>query len=114
MVVPSSDAPPPQQRGGLIPPEWPAQAADIVVDTIAKVRDRTTRPAQVLARGLVYGLIAAVLGGAALVLLLILMIRMWSNWVPGDVWILYALIAVAFIATGAVFLGRANRATPAD
>ena len=47
--------------GGMIPDEWPAQAADTIVDTIAKVRDKTTKPAIVASRAIVYGLIAAIL-----------------------------------------------------
>ena len=61
-------APPPAPRsgpGGVIPAEWPAQAADTIVDTIAKVRDKTTKPAIVAARAIVYGLIAAVLSSLA-------------------------------------------------
>ncbi len=104
----------PVGRGGLIPVEWSAQAADTVVDTIAKVRDKTTRPAQLAARGLVYGIIVAVLGTAAFVLVMIGITRAWSNWVPGDVWILYALISVLFTVAGLVCLGRANRTAPAE
>ena len=43
---------------GMIPAEWPVQAADKIVETIATVRDKTTKPALTAARGLVYGLVA--------------------------------------------------------
>ncbi|HRW36344.1 MAG: hypothetical protein KDB04_00110 [Acidimicrobiales bacterium] len=109
-------APPPAPRsgpGGVIPAEWPAQAADTIVDTIAKVRDKTTKPAIVAARAIVYGLIAAVGGLVALVLVLVVTTRMWDNWVPGNVWILYAVYFVLFSGVGLVLLRKANAPAPA-
>lgn len=114
MALPNTDRPVSSTTSGIIPAEWPAQAADLIVDNIAKVRDKTTRPALVVSRGLVYGLLAGVVGVMALVLLLIMVIRAYDNWVPGDVWPLYAGLAVVFIAAGIYSLGRANRLTPAD
>ena len=92
----------------MIPAEWPGQAADVIVDTIAKVRDRTTKPAIVAARGLVYGLMALIVGTVAAVLLLIVVVHMWDNWFPGKVWILYAILFVGFSTGGLVLLRRAN------
>lgn len=110
-------APTPGPRGsgasGMIPAEWPAQAADTIVDTIAKVRDKTTKPIIVAARALVYGLLAAIMGTVAAVLAMILVVRAWDNWVPGDVWVLYVLLAVGFSAGGAVLLRKANDTRPA-
>lgn len=99
---------------GIIPAQWPGQAADLIVDNIAKVRDKTTRPALVVSRGLVYGLLAGVVGAIAFILLLIMVIRAYDNWVPGNVWPLYAGLAVVFVAAGIICLGRANRPSPAD
>lgn len=98
--------------GGMIPSEWPAQAADTIVDTIAKVRDRTTKPAIVAARGLVYGLMAGVVGIIAFVLLLILIVRLWANYVPGHVWVIYAIFFAVFSGLGLWMLRRANAPTP--
>ena len=114
MALPNTDRPVSSTTSGIIPAAWPAQAADLIVDNIAKVRDKTTRPALVISRGLVYGLLAGVVGAMAFVLLLIIVIRAYDNWVPGNVWPLYAGLAVVFIAAGVTFLGRANRLTPAD
>ena len=92
-------APTPDPRG-IIPPEWPAQAADAIVDTIAKVRDRTTRPLIIAVRGLVYGLLVAVGGSLAFFLFLTLIVRIWDNYVPGHVWIIYAIFALVFALIG--------------
>lgn len=113
MAAPTPNAPVPPKSGGLIPQEWSVQAADKVIDTVALVRDKTTRPAQLAARGVVYGLVLAVLGVAVGVLLLVMVVRMWSNWVPGDIWILYALLFAVFTLGGLITLKKANRPAPA-
>lgn len=98
--------------GGLIPAEWSAQAADAVVDLVAKVRDRTTRPALVAARALVYGIVIGVAAVAALVITIVLLLRMYDNWVPGPLWIAYAALAVIFMAAGGFCFVRAGRPGP--
>lgn len=110
-------APTPSPRGtkapqGVIPAEWPAQAADTIVDTISKVRDKTTKPALLAARGLVYGLVAAVIGSVAFFLVLVMIVRIWANYVPGHVWVIYAIFAVVFTGTGLFLLRKANAPRP--
>ena len=93
----------------MIPAEWPAQAADTVVDVIGKVRDKTTKPAILAARALVYGLVAGVVGSIALVLFLVVLIRVLDNYVPGPVWWIYLGLAVVFTIGGIVLIRKANR-----
>lgn len=93
----------------LIPVEWSAQAADTVVDIVAKVRDKTTRPAQVAARALVYGIVVGVAAVTALVLTIVLLLRMYDNWVPGPLWIAYAGLAAILMVSGLVCFARAGR-----
>lgn len=112
MALPSPDRPVSSASRGVIPSDWPAQATDLVVDNIAKVRDKATRPALVISRGLVYGLMAGVVGIIAFILLLIMVVRAYDNWVPGPVWPLYAVLGTAFITGGTICLGRANRPAP--
>lgn len=100
------------RESGIIPTEWSAQAADAVVDAVALVRDKTTRPAQIAARGIVYGIVIAVLGVTALVLTVILLLRMYDNWVPGPLWIAYAALAGVFMIGGLLCFARANRPAP--
>lgn len=99
---------------GVIPAEWPAQAADLVVDTISKVRDKTTKPAIVAARALVYGLLAGIVGVVAFILAMILIVRLWDNYVPGPLWTIYALFFVVFSTGGLVLLRKANAPKVAD
>ena len=92
----------------MVPAEWPKQAADTVVDTIAKVRDKTTKPALVASRALVYGIVIAVVGSVAAVLGLLLLIRLLS-YLPGDIWTVYAGLFAVFTLLGIVLLRKANR-----
>ena len=85
------------------------QAADQIVDTIAKVRDRTTRPALVAARAVVYGLIISVGVVVALVLVITLFIRLYDVYVPGPVWPAYAFISIVSGIGGLVLLHQANK-----
>lgn len=55
----------------LTDPRWPADLADTVERVVGTVKDRATKPAVHVTRGIVFGLLAAFLGVVALVLLLI-------------------------------------------
>ncbi|QXC59832.1 hypothetical protein KSP35_15805 [Aquihabitans sp. G128] len=106
--------PGPTTSNGMIPAEWPAQAADKIVETISTVRDKTTKPALTAARGLVYGLLAAIVGIVAVIVLLALVVRLYANYVPGNVWPLYAGLALAMIFGGLICLKRANNPPAKD
>ena len=106
MALPTS---PNETPKGVVPPEWPTQAADALVGAVAKVRDKTTKPAVIAARAVVYGLVAGVIGLIALVMLLILLIRLANNYLPGHVWWIYAGLFVVFTTAGLVLLKKANR-----
>jgi hypothetical protein len=97
----------------LVPPEWPTQIADTIVDTVGTVRDKTAGPAVRASRGLVYGLVAGILGAMAAVVLLILLIRLADNYLPGPLWIVYLVLGAIFTIGGAVLWIRAFRA-PAE
>lgn len=59
----------------LTDPNWADDTTDTVVRIVDQVRSKTTRPAVLAARGLVFGLLAAFLGLFAFVLLLIVLTR---------------------------------------
>ena len=112
MTDPSSS--PGGSQSGMVPADWPAPAADTVVDVIGKVRDKTTRPAIIAARSLVYGLVAAVVAGIAVVLFLVVLIRILDNYVPGPVWWIYLGLGVVFTLAGIILIRIANRPGPAS
>lgn len=55
--------------------DWPAQVADTIVGYVDQAREKTTGPATKVARTVVYGTLAALLGSAALVLGLVFFVR---------------------------------------
>lgn len=55
----------------LTDPNWAADTTDTVVRVVDQVKSKTTKPAVMAARGLVFGILAAFLGLFALVLLLL-------------------------------------------
>lgn len=108
---PTPPSPPPP--GPRLPPaagasDWPAQAADAIVDTVGKVRDATTGPILTIARGLVYGTAIVILGLTALFLLVIGAVRLLDVYLPGEVWSAYLLLGVVFLASG-LFLWSKRR-----
>ena len=80
--------------------DWPAQAADLVVDVVGTVRDKTTTPALTIARGIVYGTAIVFLALTALVLLLIALIRFVDAYLPGEVWSAYLLLGSILTIVG--------------
>ncbi len=84
---------------------WPAQATDAVVKTVDTVRDKTTGPLQTVARGVVYGVLALVLGAMVAVLVIVTLIRGIDSLVslvvdPPTIWITYLIIGVIFLVAG--------------
>jgi hypothetical protein len=101
-------------RTGMAPPpvapaltgDWPAQAADAVVDLVGTVRDKTVAPLLKVARAVVYGVLIAVVGTMALVLSVIFAIRIIDVYLPGDVWSAYLLLGSIFTLAGFVMWSR--------
>lgn len=76
--------------------DWPSQAADTIVRVVGQVRDATTGKVETAARGIVYGLLAGILGAVIAVLFAIALVRLLDSYLPGEVW-------SAHLLTGAVF-----------
>lgn len=106
-------SPPPSTAGGLGPVgdiiggDWPNQAADTIERVISNVRRKTTGPAIVASRALVYGIVAAVFGLAALVLLIIAVIRAVDALLP--TWGVHLAFGALFSLAGLVLLRMAHR-----
>ncbi len=95
--------------------DWPAQATDAIVRTVEAVRDRTTGPALTIARAIVYGLLAAIVGVAAVILLTVFGVRLLDAYLPDSVfgeshvWAAYLLLGGLCTAVGAVLMVLARR-----
>src|SRR4051812_8244511 len=90
-------------------PDWPAQAADRVVDLVDQVRAKTTGPAISAARAVVFGMLIAILGTAALILLVVGLVRILTVFLP--VWAAHAVVGAVFVGTGALAWNK-RRAAP--
>jgi hypothetical protein len=117
---PSTTAPAPEPAPivdvELVPPppstsDWPTQATNTIVDLVDQVRAKTTGPAITVARGIVFGVIVAVLALVVVVLLLIFLIRLTTEvleliWEGSGVWLTYLLYGVLFTVAGAIAFAK--------
>lgn len=85
--------------------DWAAQTADTIERVVGSVRGKTAEPLDRIARVLVYGLVAGILGVAALVLLAVAAVRVLDIAIPGEVWSAHAVVGGIFTVAG-LFLWR--------
>ena len=99
--------------------DWPAQAADTIVKVVGQVRDKTTGPAITAARGIVYGLLAGLLGTACAAMLAIALVRVIDVYLPDDAvggentWLAHLIVGVTFSLLG-LFLWSKRRPRDED
>ena len=79
--------------------DWPAKAAETIETVVDGVRRKTTGPAIVASRVVVYGIVAVVLGLIALVLVLITAVRLLDTVLP--TWGVHLLVGGVLTAAGA-------------
>jgi hypothetical protein len=85
--------------------DWAAQTADTIERVVGGVRGKTSEPLERIARIAVYGLLAAIVGTAALVLGAILVVRALDIAIPGHVWSA-DLVAGGIFTLAGLFLWR--------
>ena len=83
-------------------PDWPAQATSTIVGLVDNVKHKTTRPATMATRGLVYGIVILALGVPALIMFLVGLVHFLDQAIPNDVWIVYAILGSIFTLAGMV------------
>lgn len=93
--------------------DWAADLTDRLDDFVTKVRSQTTDRLLRVARIIVFGLVAAVLGTMALVLLIIAAVRAVNIIVPQEVWLAYLIVGGLFTGTG-VLLWSKRQGRPAS
>jgi hypothetical protein len=89
--------------------DWAVQYADTVERMIGTVRENTTTRAITAARGVVYGLFAAIVGFALVILLIIFLGRflnvfVFRDWVFGEdhMWVVYLFVGLVCVFLGAL------------
>jgi hypothetical protein len=86
------------------------EVTDRIESVVGKVRDKTTIPVIIIARGIVFGFIIGTLGALVIVLFVVAGVRLLDDYLPihpegRRVWVGYAVVSAIFFAIGA-FLWR--------
>lgn len=96
--------------GAHQPRDWPAEATAFVVRAVDQAKAKTTRPATLAARGVVYCLIAAIVGIVIAFLLFIGLFRavdvVRDLVVEDSVWLTYLVLGLALTIIGALVFSR--------
>lgn len=93
-------------------PKWASNTVDSIDRVIALIRRYTTRPLVVIARGLVFGILALAASFVVLVLLIIggfrALVSLGDIWFAHgtSVWLSYVALGSLFTVTGAVLMRR--------
>jgi hypothetical protein len=86
--------------------DWTEQVTDLVVDTVDKVRDRTTGPILDISHSSVHALVAMMLLLPVSVLFAVGLVRLLNWAIPGDVWIVYAGLGTILCLVGVVLWSK--------
>lgn len=89
--------------------DWPAKASATIVQYVGTVRDKTTGPALVASRYLVYAIAMALIAVVLVVLLLVLLVRLLVSATShlsfvelGETWLAYYILGAIFVLIGAL------------
>lgn len=88
--------------------DWPSQVADQIERAVGSVRDKTTGPLLTLAKVIVYGTFAGLVGLVALVLFVISAVRLLDSYLPDawvgeeHTWVAHLIIGTLFVVIGGV------------
>jgi hypothetical protein len=93
--------------------DWATQTADQIEKVVVGIRSKTTDPIDRVVRIVVYGIVAAVLGVTAMVLLSISLVRALDVLLPGEVWAAHVLLGGIFTLVG-LFLWAKRRQPASD
>ncbi|MGH9068242.1 MAG: hypothetical protein ACRD0J_12270 [Acidimicrobiales bacterium] len=95
-----------------IPSEWPTKAAESLENVVGAVRARSVKPLQTIARAIVFGVVAAVMGAVLLIFGAIGILRLLNVYAfPGQEWASYLVVGGLFTIAG-VFLLSLARSRP--
>jgi hypothetical protein len=90
--------------------DWAVDLSGRLESVVTNVRDKTTVPVVKVARAIVFGIVAGALGGVALFVLVVALVRLLDVYLPFHpvgrrVWVVDAAASAIFLASGA-FLWR--------
>jgi hypothetical protein len=91
--------------------DWAAETADKLDQFVTTIRSQTTDRLVVVARALVFGLLAAVMGLMALLLVVVGLVRGLDALIPEEVWLTYLVLGAIFTLAG-LFLWTKRKPRP--
>lgn len=103
------------KAGSSAQSDWVTEATEAIERAIDQVRDKAVVPLTTLARAIVFGLLAIIVGSAALVLFAIFSVRFLYIYVgnipgaPGGVWLSDLIAGAIFTALGLFFWVKSRR-----
>jgi hypothetical protein len=93
--------------------DWPTKAADAVDTLVTVLRDKTVRPATLIARAIIFGLIVFAAAVTTITLLAIALIRILTVYAfDGRVWLSDLVVGLVFVALGILAWWQRNEPTP--
>jgi hypothetical protein len=116
-ATPLSPVPTPDDKAPFTPAytalvgDWPTKATDAVDTLVTLLRDKTVRPATLVARAIIFGIIIFAAAVTVVTLLSITLIRLLTVYVfNGRVWAADLLVGVLFVVVGIVAWSQRNTA----
>ena len=82
--------------------DWTDQVTDLIVDSVDKVRSKTTGPILEISQAAVHAIVALLLLIPVLVLGLVGVVRLLDWAIPVDVWAIYAGLGMILVLIGVV------------
>jgi hypothetical protein len=89
--------------------DWAAETADKLEELVTKVRSQTTDRLVRIARLLVFGLLAGIMGIMALVLMIAATVRALDRLIPQEVWLTYLIVGAIFTGAGLFLWSKKER-----
>lgn len=89
-----------------MPSDWAAEAAGRIEALVSAVRAKTVDRLAVLARLVVFGLVAAVMALAAVILLVVGGVRFLDAVLPRQVWLADAVLGLLFVSAGLILWSK--------
>jgi hypothetical protein len=87
--------------GGASSGDWPAQATEKVETVVVAVRDKSVRPLTLVARAIVYGIVASAVAMVVISLASVGVLRLLDIYLfPGRVWASYTMLGGIFTLAG--------------
>lgn len=88
--------------------DWADQVTTLIVDSVDKVRDRTTGPILEYSRASVHLVVALMVAIPMLLLGLLGLVRLLT-WATGHAWISYTIMGVVLIGVGSILWSKRSK-----